>query len=179
MNKILNHRFKLVGLSAAIVILFGLAFLAGTISSSQSAAFAQSTTPVQATPTQSTPSTNSSQAPAAPATEPAGTAETTDPAGTADTAEPSGTAETAEPAGAKETETDNTAALQAQAKITIDQARTTALAKVPGTVVKASLDDENGKPVYGVEITPTAGGVNQDVKVDAVTGTILTVEAGD
>jgi uncharacterized membrane protein YkoI len=42
-----------------------------------------------------------------------------------------------------------------------------------GTATKVELDEENGKLVYGVEF---AGGT--DVKVDAMTGKVLTVETG-
>lgn len=63
------------------------------------------------------------------------------------------------------------AALQALAKITPDQAKTAALAAVPGTVVKVDLDNENGNVVYSVEVK-TANGATE-VKVDAGDGKVL------
>ncbi|MCB0025738.1 MAG: PepSY domain-containing protein, partial [Caldilinea sp.] len=57
--------------------------------------------------------------------------------------------------------------------ITADQARATAEAQLnAGAASKVELDDENGQLVYSVEI----GGV--DVKVDAMTGVVVTVESG-
>ncbi|HEY6072958.1 MAG TPA: PepSY domain-containing protein [Anaerolineales bacterium] len=57
--------------------------------------------------------------------------------------------------------------------MTADQAQAAALAAHPGTVRKVELDDENGQLVYGVEFE---GGV--DVKVDAMTGAVLSTETG-
>lgn len=57
--------------------------------------------------------------------------------------------------------------------ITAEQAQTAALAAHPGTVIKTELDDENGQLVYSVEFN---GGV--DVKVDAMTGSVLGTETG-
>jgi uncharacterized membrane protein YkoI len=42
-----------------------------------------------------------------------------------------------------------------------------------GSVVQTELDDENGQLVYSVEFDSGA-----DVKVDAMTGLVLTVETG-
>lgn len=57
--------------------------------------------------------------------------------------------------------------------VTEDQAKAAALAQFPGaTVGSVQLDDENGQLVYSVELTD-ASGVSQDVKVDAMTGTVL------
>lgn len=67
----------------------------------------------------------------------------------------------------------NDAAPSATPAITADQARATAEAQLnAGAASKVELDDENGQLVYSVEI----GGV--DVKVDAMTGAIVTVENG-
>jgi hypothetical protein len=67
--------------------------------------------------------------------------------------------------------------LQSSAKITADQAKATALAQFPGATVNAvTLEDENGAPVYGVQLTDSVG-KGQDVKVDAVTGKVLQAEA--
>lgn len=57
--------------------------------------------------------------------------------------------------------------------ITAEQAQTAALATHPCTVIKTELDDENGQLVYSVEFN---GGV--DVKVDAMTGSVLGTETG-
>jgi uncharacterized membrane protein YkoI len=76
----------------------------------------------------------------------------------------------------KEDESSETAALQALAKITPDQAKQAALAAVPGTANKAELENENGNVVYGVEVTDAAG-KQTDVKIDAVNGTVLAKEA--
>ena len=160
-------------------MLLGVAFLAGTISTGHNAAFAQSTTLTQGTAGIATTAPTAGNPTAAPEQAGAETADGPDTPSngtTADTSEPANLNETANETG---TEVDNTAALQAQAKVTAEQAKQTALGKVPGTVVTASLEDENGQAVYTVTINPAAGGTNQDVKVDAVTGTLLGVEAGD
>jgi uncharacterized membrane protein YkoI len=69
------------------------------------------------------------------------------------------------------------AALASQAKITADQAKSTALGQFPGgTVKKTELDSENGTVVYSVELTDSAG-KGQDVKVDATSGKVLATEA--
>jgi uncharacterized membrane protein YkoI len=71
-------------------------------------------------------------------------------------------------------EADESAALAAQAKITSEEAQTTALSANPGTTVaKAELDNENGTLVYSVELSN-----GSEVKVDAGTGTILHTETG-
>lgn len=68
-------------------------------------------------------------------------------------------------------------ALSGLAKISADQAKAAALAAVPGTVVKVTLDNENGAVVYSVEVDTGHGVI--DVKVDAGNGAILHQEAGD
>ena len=55
--------------------------------------------------------------------------------------------------------------------ISADQARTAALAVHPGTVSKTELDDENGQLVYSVQFSDST-----DVKVDAMTGQVVTTE---
>jgi len=69
-------------------------------------------------------------------------------------------------------------ALQGLAKISQADAEKAALAKVPGTVVKTSLDNENGYLVYSVTIKD-ANNKLSDVKIDAGTGSVLIVEASD
>jgi uncharacterized membrane protein YkoI len=67
--------------------------------------------------------------------------------------------------------------LQGRATISTDQARDAALAAVPGTADKASLDNENGFVVYRVEITG-ADGAATDVKADAGNGQRLAQDSG-
>jgi uncharacterized membrane protein YkoI len=63
---------------------------------------------------------------------------------------------------------------QAQAKISEETARATALAKVPNGSVKSNeLEKEHGKLIYSYDITvPGKSGVEQ-VNVDAVTGKVI------
>lgn len=62
-------------------------------------------------------------------------------------------------------------------KTTAEQAKAAALAKFPGgTVTQVELQDENGTPVWGVELTD-AGGKAQDLKVDGNSGQVITVES--
>ncbi len=63
------------------------------------------------------------------------------------------------------------------AKITLDQAKAAALATFPGgTVGKAELGDENGVLSWDVNVTD-ASGATHDVKVDATTGQVGSVDA--
>jgi uncharacterized membrane protein YkoI len=59
----------------------------------------------------------------------------------------------------------------------MEDAKKTALLEVPGTIVKAELDNENGKAVYSIEISN--GKTTSDVKIDAVTGKVLNIETGN
>ena len=63
---------------------------------------------------------------------------------------------------------------QKLARITADQARSAALASVPGTATSVELENEDGNLVYGVTVK-VAGG-EKDVKVDAGNGKVLQVE---
>ena len=65
------------------------------------------------------------------------------------------------------------ASLQAKAKITAEQAKIIALGKVPGTVTGIQLGDEDGAPVYEVTIG------TQEVKVNAIDGSIVKIEKSD
>ena len=65
------------------------------------------------------------------------------------------------------------------AKIDAGKAMAAAQARVPGEVLSAALDNENGNLVYSVVIMPTAGGPAQDVKVDAGNGAVLHIDADD
>ena len=58
-----------------------------------------------------------------------------------------------------------------QVRVSIDDAERTALAKVPGGVVKAKLERERGKTLYEFEII-TADGKETNVHVDAMTGEV-------
>lgn len=60
-------------------------------------------------------------------------------------------------------------------RITIEQAMAIALARVPGQVVKAELDYDDGMLVYEIDIR-TAAGYKYEVEIDANTGVILRVK---
>lgn len=91
--------------------------------------------------------------------------------------------ETGEKAEANESEVEDqaevteSARLQSMATITPEQAKSAALAQVPGTVKKVELEIEDGNVVYGVEIKTADD--ECDVKVDAGNGSVLHVEKGD
>ncbi len=65
-----------------------------------------------------------------------------------------------------------------KAKITMEQARQTALARVAGKVKAAELEHENGLWIYSFEIVANGGkkGEIQEVNVNADTGTIVDVQ---
>jgi len=63
----------------------------------------------------------------------------------------------------------------AMAKIPMEQAIRQALTSIPGQVLKAELEDENGFLVYGVEIASADKSI-MEVKVDAGSGKVLAVE---
>lgn len=65
-----------------------------------------------------------------------------------------------------------------KAQIGLDKATSIALQQVPGKVLKAGLENENGYLVYSVEILKQDG-IVADVKVDAGTGKVLRVDTGD
>ena len=72
-------------------------------------------------------------------------------------------------------EADEAAALQKYATIGAADAEAAALTANPGaSVVKTELDNENGVLVYSVEMSN-----GNDVKVDAGTGEVLHIEAGE
>ena len=54
-----------------------------------------------------------------------------------------------------------------------------AQAQVPGKVLSAALDNENGNLVYSVVVAPASGGPVQDVKVDAGNAAVLHAETGN
>ena len=67
------------------------------------------------------------------------------------------------------------AVLAGMAKVSLDSARKEALKAVPGTVLKAELENENGYLVYGIEIAKVDRQI-VDVKIDAGNGKVLKVE---
>jgi uncharacterized membrane protein YkoI len=66
--------------------------------------------------------------------------------------------------------------LAKQAKITLEAARATALAKVPhGEVRSEELEKEHGKLIYSFDVAvPGKSGI-QEVNVDAITGKVIGV----
>jgi uncharacterized membrane protein YkoI len=80
----------------------------------------------------------------------------------------------AEPADKGETQDD--AAVLSRATVTAEQAQAAAVKAYPGaTVNSTTLEDENGTPTYGVQLT--TGGKQYDVKVNALTGTVVRADA--
>lgn len=68
-----------------------------------------------------------------------------------------------------------TAAEKPQPKITMEQARTTALKKAPGTVKSEELENEHGKLIYSFDISTGKDAITE-VNVDANTGRIVAVQ---
>ena len=69
------------------------------------------------------------------------------------------------------------AKLMAEAKVSKDDAQTTALAKVPnGTVKEAELEKEKGKLIWSFDITTPDSKDIKEVAVDALTGDVIAVE---
>jgi len=60
-------------------------------------------------------------------------------------------------------------------KITMAQARATALKKAPGTVKSEELENEKGKWIYSFDIATSKTGVTE-VNVDAMNGKIVDVQ---
>ena len=69
-------------------------------------------------------------------------------------------------------------ALQSKATVSAAEARSAALAAVPGTAGEVELENENGNVVYGVDVKK-ADGAQVDVKVDAGNARVLHQEADD
>ena len=67
------------------------------------------------------------------------------------------------------------AALARQAKITMDQARATALTRAPGTVEGSELEREHGRLVYSFDIRNAKGTIDE-VQVSAISGKVVRVE---
>jgi N-methylhydantoinase A/oxoprolinase/acetone carboxylase beta subunit len=68
------------------------------------------------------------------------------------------------------------AALKKDAKISIEDARATALKKVPGEIQEEELEKENGKLVYSFDIRATGQKDITEVQVSAIDGSIVSVE---
>ena len=71
---------------------------------------------------------------------------------------------------------DNITDLVKNAKVTINQAIKTASEKVPGTVVEAELEKEQGKTVWEVEVLGSDRNVTE-VHTDATSGAVIDTEA--
>jgi uncharacterized membrane protein YkoI len=72
-------------------------------------------------------------------------------------------------------ESQEQARLARQAKITMEQARETALKRAPGSVEGSELEREHGKLVYSFDIRNARGTITE-VQVSAITGRIVSVE---
>ena len=72
---------------------------------------------------------------------------------------------------------DSQASLSKEAKITMEQAQKTALAKEPGKIKSKELEREKGRLIYSFDIK-TADGIHE-VNIDAMTGEVVedTVES--
>ena len=67
------------------------------------------------------------------------------------------------------------AALAREAKITMDQARATALKRAAGTVEGSELEREHGRLVYSFDIRNAKGTIDE-VQVSAISGKVVRVE---
>ena len=67
------------------------------------------------------------------------------------------------------------AKLAKQAKITMEQARETALKRAPGKVESSELEREHGKLVYSFDIRNARGTITE-VQVSAITGKVVRIE---
>ena len=72
-------------------------------------------------------------------------------------------------------ERNETKDLQSQTKITMDEARATALKRAPGKVESGELEREHGRLVYSFDIRNAKGTITE-VQVSAITGRIVRVE---
>jgi len=68
------------------------------------------------------------------------------------------------------------AALKKDAKISVEDARATAVKKVPGEILEEELEKENGKLVYSFDIRATGQKDITEVQVSAIDGSIVSVE---
>jgi uncharacterized membrane protein YkoI len=67
------------------------------------------------------------------------------------------------------------AATTAKPKITMEQARATALKRAPGTVKSEELENEHGKLIYSFDIATSKSEITE-VNVDAMNGKIVAVQ---
>jgi len=94
-------------------------------------------------------------------------------ASAADNAKAPATAETTDANGVKH---NVPADLAKQAKVSLEAARASALAKVPGGKVKSEeLEKENGKLIYSFDVAVDGKDGIQEVNVSAITGKVLSV----
>lgn len=76
-----------------------------------------------------------------------------------------------------ESEKQEQAEMQAQAKITKEQAQQTALAKAPGgTIKEGELEKEKGKLIWSFDIATPGTKNTTEVNVDAITGDVVSVQ---
>jgi hypothetical protein len=68
------------------------------------------------------------------------------------------------------------ASLKSQAKISLEDARTTAIKKVPGEIKEEELEKENGKLIYSFDIQATGQKDITEVQVSAIDGAIVSME---
>lgn len=63
------------------------------------------------------------------------------------------------------------------ARVDLGAARSAALARIPGKVLKEELEHENGRDIYSFDIRPDAAGTAlKEVHIDANDGSIVAVE---
>jgi len=72
-------------------------------------------------------------------------------------------------------ESQEQARLAREAKVTMEQARETALKRAPGNVESSELEREHGKLVYSFDIRNSKGTITE-VQVSAITGRVVRVE---
>ncbi|MDQ3323197.1 MAG: PepSY domain-containing protein [Acidobacteriota bacterium] len=65
-----------------------------------------------------------------------------------------------------------------EAKISMEQARKTALERVSGTIVEEEIERERGRLIYSFEIRDANRKI-QEVEIDAMTGALICVEEDD
>ena len=68
------------------------------------------------------------------------------------------------------------AKLQKEAKVSVEEARATALKRVPGEIQEEELEKEHGKLVYSYDIRANGQKDITEVQVNALDGTIVSVE---
>jgi uncharacterized membrane protein YkoI len=71
------------------------------------------------------------------------------------------------------------ASLKSEAKVSLEDARATALMKVPGEIKEEELEKENGNLVYSFDIKATGQKDITEVQVSAIDGSIVSVEKED